>query len=97
NPAIVEATEAWVWDPTEANLQQVQTLVEHAEMDDETAMAGTAALYADGKMGPGDLKNYDAPAGGSEAHAMVMNAASLTHDPDRAVEMGQVLIERALD
>jgi hypothetical protein len=97
SPAIVEATEAWVWEPTEAHLAQIQVLVEHADMDDDTALAGTAALYADGKMGPGEMSAYEAPPGGSEAHALVMNAAALTHDPDRCVEMGQILIERALD
>lgn len=94
---IVEATEAWVFEPTEARLAAIQELVENAEPDDETALAGTAALYADGKLGPGALAQFDAPPGGSEAHAVVMVAASLTLDPLKAEEMGQVLIERALD
>lgn len=97
DPAITEATEAWVYDPSEDNLMKVQALVENADMNDETALAGTAALYADGRMGPGDLKGFEAPAGGSEAHAVVMVAAALTHDPYRAEEMAKVLIDRALD
>jgi hypothetical protein len=96
-PGIVQATEAWVFEPTEDNLAAVHELVENADPDDETALAGTAALYADGKLGPGALAQFDAPPGGSEAHAVVMVAASLTLDPLRAEEMGQVLIERALD
>lgn len=97
DPAITEATEAWVYDPSDANLERIYELVEHADDDDDTALAGTAAIYADGKMGPGDLKAYEAPIGGSEAHAMVMVASSLTHDPDRCEEMGVLLVERALD
>jgi hypothetical protein len=97
SPAIVEATEAWVFEPTEERLAAVRELVEHADPDDETALAGTAALYANGKLGPGELAQFDAPPGGSETHALVMVAASLTHDPLRAVEMGELLIERALD
>jgi hypothetical protein len=97
SPALVEATEAWVYDPSDEKLAEVHRLIEGADPEDETVLCATSALYAGGKLGPGDLSGLDAPVGASETYALVMNARSLTQFPDRAEAQGRLLIERALD
>lgn len=96
-PAIVEATEAWVYEPGEETLSEVFRLVQLADPDDETALCGTAALYADGKLGPGDLSHLEAPPGGCATFTLVAVARSLTQYPMLVQEQGRVLIDRALD
>ena len=48
-------------------------------------------------LGPGELNQYPAPAGASEAAAFAMNMVALGQLSDKFEEHGGVLIERALD
>jgi hypothetical protein len=54
-------------------------------------------LYAPGTLGPGDLNQYPAPAGASEAAAFAMNMVALSQLSDKFEEHGRVLVARALD
>ena len=94
---IVEAVEAWVYDPTEKTLIAVRVAVDSAGPDDETAMCGDAALNAGGKLGPEELAQFDAPPGACETYALVMIASALTRDGVDPETTGQLLIDRALD
>ena len=95
--AVLAAAEAWVFKPTEENLQTIHQAIENADLEDETTLCGTAALYADGHLGPGDLAQFDAPPGGAETMAFVMNGRSLAASGEIFEQHGQVLIDRALD
>lgn len=96
-PTIVEAVEVWVRKPVEDNLIPVRRAVDAADPDDDTTLAGHAALNAMGRMGPQDLANFEAPPGASEVYALVMNAKSLTMDDIDPEARAQLLIDRALD
>jgi len=96
-PKIVETVEAWVFEPNDSNLVQVRRAVDLADDEDETVLCGKTALMAGGKLGPEELAGMDAPPGASSAFALIMNARSLMHDPEKAETQGQLLIERALD
>lgn len=96
-PLIVEKTEAWVFKPSVEALIAIRRAVEAADPDDETVLAGQAALSADGRLGPEELAQFDAPPGASATYALVMNARSLTMDGGDPEQQGVVLIERAID
>jgi hypothetical protein len=93
---IVEAVEAWVWEPSEETMIRIRRAIDAAESDDETVLCGNAAMMSGGKLGPEELAQFDAPPGGSEAYALVMNAQSLgiAEAPDL---YGHYLVDRALD
>jgi len=96
-PAPLAATEAWVRKPNDDNRQAIRTALETAEPDDETTLAAVSAIFADGTLGPGELKQYPAPPGASHGAAFGMNGIALSVAGigfDAAV---QHLVDRALD
>lgn len=97
DPAPLVAAEAWVFQPTDENHVKVSTALDHAYVDDDTSNCAVAALYAGGKLGPGDLAEYPAPAGASEAAAFAMNVVALSERSDRFDLQMQLLIDRAVD
>ncbi len=92
----LKASEAWVFEPTEANREKVQMALDVADMDDDTALVATAALYAPGNMGPGELAEHPAPPAAVSACAFGMNMTTLgvAKDPLRHL---QWLIDRGVD
>jgi hypothetical protein len=96
SPVLI-ATEAWVFDPGHQSLKAVQIAIENADIEDDSVYCATAALYADGYLGPGELANYEAPPGGAETMVFVMITMSLAEQDDETDAHGQVLIDRALD
>ncbi|EBA14509.1 hypothetical protein RSK20926_01527 [Roseobacter sp. SK209-2-6] len=97
DPPSLTTSEAWVREPNEENRDAARVTLDHAYIDDDTVNCALAVLYADGTLGPGDLKQYPAPAGASEAAAFAMNMVALGQLSDKFEEHGQVLVERALD
>ena len=97
NPAIVEATEAWVYKPEDQNLIAVRRAVEAGGPDEPTNYCGNAALTWDGKLGPEDLHGLDGPPGASETYALVMNVHAMCLDPTLPETRVALLIDRALD
>ncbi len=96
-PPSLAAAEAWVFKPTEENRQAARATLDVADVDDDTVHCATCVLYADGTLGPGELKEYEAPAGASEINAFAMNVIALKEHSDRMEEYGQMLIDRAVD
>ncbi len=92
----LKASEAWVFDPTEENREKVQMALDTADMDDDTALAATAALYAPGNMGPGEMAEYPAPPAAVSACAFGMNMTTLGEVADPLLHL-QWLIDRAVD
>ena len=97
DPASLTASEAWVLEPNEERRNAARITLDHAYVDDDTVNCALAVLYADGTLGPGDLRKYPAPAGASEAAAFAMNMVALGHLSDKFEEHGKVLVDRALD
>ncbi|MCR8723336.1 DUF6931 family protein [Frigidibacter sp. ROC022] len=97
NETLIEAVEAWVFKPSTEALIKVRRCVDAADPDDGTALAGHCALNADGRLGPEELAQFEAPPGASATYALVINAQSLCLDSEKVESQGQLLIDRALD
>ncbi len=97
DPAALVCSEAWVRDPSEENRDAARLTLDHAYIDDDTVNCALSVLYAPGTLGPGDLNQYPAPAGASEAAAFAMNMVALSQLSDKFEEHGRVLVARALD
>lgn len=97
-PRSLAAAQAWVFKPTEENRELARQAVEAAEPDDETTLCATAVTMHDGKLGGGELAQYDAPQGGRATMIFGMNLKSLgTATPETFVAHRERLIDRALD
>jgi hypothetical protein len=92
----LKASEAWVFKPTEANREKVQLALDVADMDDDTVLVATAALYAPGDMGPGDMAEHPAPPVAVSACAFAMNMTTLGVVEDPLLHL-QWLIDRGVD
>ncbi len=92
----LKASEAWVFDPTEKNREAARVSLDNVYIDDDTELCATAAMYAPGNMGPGDLADYPAPAGAVSSCAFGMNMVSLSAATDFDAHL-QLLIDRAVD
>lgn len=91
------AAEAWVFKPAEEDLRlQLQSVVDAAEIDDPASHCATAALYAPGNMGPGEMAEHPAPPAVVAASIFAMNMDSIKGRDDPIARM-RFLIERALD
>lgn len=97
DPLPLTATETWVFDPNEANRAAVLEAIEAADPDEDTVHCAAAALYYNGTLGPGDMAEHPAPAGGAELSAFAMNVVALGHLSDKFDSHMQVLIDRGLD
>ncbi|MEM9247628.1 MAG: hypothetical protein AAGB05_02915 [Pseudomonadota bacterium] len=93
---VLKATEAWVFGPTEENRVTLGEMLEAADADDETTLAATAAYYAEGNLGPGDLAEQPAPPGSVASCVLGQNLQSLNDEHD-AIEWMKYLIDRAVD
>ena len=90
------AAEAWVFEPTEENRARLHTILENESADDPAALAATAAFYAPGTMGLGEMEEHAAPPGIVSACAFGTNLQTLKLGPEPNVRF-QLIIDRALD
>lgn len=97
DPPSLSTSEAWVLDPSEENRDAARITLDHAYVDDDTVNCALAVLYHDGTLGPGDLRQYPAPAGAAETAAFAMNMVALGQLSDKFEEHGRLLVDRALD
>jgi len=95
--SLPQAAEAWVRKPSDETRTIVREKLEVAEPDDPTSLASVTAVFCDGKLGAGDLAQYDAPVGASQGAAFGMNVTALAVAEDGFLEGAQHLIDRALD
>lgn len=92
----LKASEAWVFDPNDANREKVQIALDTADPDDDTVLAATAALYAPGSLGVGALSDMAAPPGAVAACALGMNMTTLGTAKDPMLQL-QLIIDRAVN
>lgn len=97
-PPPLAAAQAWVFKPSDATREKARQAAELAEADDDTALCATAVAMCDGKLGPGELAQYDAPAGAAAMAILGMNLLSLgTAEAEVFDHHKTMLIDRALD
>ncbi len=92
----LSSAEAWVFEPSVENRERLRVVLETESSGDETAPCATAAYYAPGNLGEGDMADMAAPIGVVSACAFGMNLKTLKvgPSPERCFE---VTIDRALD
>ena len=95
-PLCLELAESWVRKPVDETRAAIREALELAEPDDESVLCATSALYADDTLGPGDMKEYPAPPGGSQTCAFVMNINAAAFEGD-FMARAEVLLQRGLD
>lgn len=91
------AAEAWVFKPTEENRVALRAALDGADVYDDCTLCATAALFADGTLGPGEHAHHPAPPGAAEAAAFGMNLLALGHAKGPFPAEANALIDRALD
>jgi hypothetical protein len=96
-PLSLTTSETWVYEPTEANRMAARNSLDLADAMDDTTNCATAVLFFDGTLGPADLAEHPAPAGAAELSVFAMNMIAYGHVGEVMEEMGQILIDRALD
>ena len=97
-PATLAAARAWVFKPTDENREVARKALEMADVDDETSLVANAVVMCDGKVGPGEMAQFESPAGALGTFVFALNIASYTGaTPDTFEAHGDVLIDRALD
>lgn len=95
-PLCLKTAEAWVFKTNDETREAAQQAMDAADMDDDTVLCATAAFYAPGNMGFGDLEKSPAPPGVVSACSFGMNMVSLGEAKDVDSHL-QLLIDRALD
>jgi hypothetical protein len=96
-PATLATSEIWVLKPTEENRQATRDALDAADAEDETELCALAVSMYDGKLGPGQLAEYDAPTGGATAAVFGMNMLALGTQEEEFGRYMELLIERALN
>lgn len=96
-PPPLAAAESWVFKPNDENRARASEAFHHAEQDDDTVYCAMAALYADGSLGLGDMKNHPAPPNGVSCAVFTMNMLSLRAKADQFAPFMELLIDRGLD
>lgn len=94
--ACLAAAEAWVFEPSVENRERLRMVLENESSGDPTAPCATAAYYAPGNLGEGEMADIPAPIGVVSACCFGMNLKTLKvgPNPPRCFE---VTIDRALD
>lgn len=93
----LKAAEAWVFDPSDENREKLQVVMDNADIDDDAALCATAAFFAPGNMGLGDLSETPAPVGVVSSCCFGMNMLALERLNLTLDEAAYHLIDRALD
>ena len=73
---LVRARE-WVFKPSDETREQARLAAETAEPSDDVALCAAAVAMCDGKLGPGDLAQYEAPPGAAATMVWGMNVMAL--------------------
>lgn len=96
-PRTLTTAEAWAFEPSDEKRAAARAALDASDSTDPTMLCAMAASMSDGRLGPGDLAQYEAPPGGSATAVFGMNMLALSENSDDFFHKVQVLIERALD
>ncbi|MDT1062310.1 hypothetical protein RM190_10595 [Paracoccus sp. CPCC 101403] len=96
-PPTLTTAEAWVRKPGDETKAAARQALEAADPDDDLTLCATAAVFADGTLGAGDLARLPSPPGASEAASFGMNVLCIARRAgDFRTETAR-LIDRGLD
>jgi len=92
------AARAWVYKPNDDTRAAAQKVAETADVADAADLCASAVAMCDGKLGPGDLAQYDAPPGAAQSMilAMIGSGIGVGEDADTGAQL-QHLIDRGVD
>ena len=96
-PLTLTAAEAWVRNPGDETKAAVRQALDAAPVHDDLSLCATAAVFADGTMGAGDLAKLPAPPGASEAAVFAMNIMCIARCAKQFEIEAERLIDRAVD
>lgn len=94
--ACLKVAEAWVFEPKDNIRAKLVEVLEHADPKDVAAPCATAALYAPGNLGPGEMAEHPAPPGVVASCVFTANIKTLKGKTDTNAQL-KLLIERGLD
>lgn len=92
----LKAAEAWVFDPKPGPRERLKKVIETEANDDPADLCATAAFYAPGNLGEGDLAEMPAPIGAVGACCFGANLKTIALGPDIETRFN-LIIDRALD
>lgn len=96
-PLTLLSAEAWVRKPGDETKAAARQALDVAPPHDDLSLCATAAVFADGTMGAGDLSKLPAPPGASEAAVFAMNIMCIARLAKQFETEADRLIDRALD
>lgn len=96
-PPPLAAAEAWVFKPSDENRTAARRALDAADIDDDTALCAVAVSMCDGKLGPGEMQQYEAPPGGVASAVFGLNLLSLGQAGAEIGARQALLVDRALD
>ncbi len=94
---MLEATEAWVKSPTDETRRTAMKLAAKLEMGTPASLAGAAAFFAHGSLGPANTPKIPAPdnmAGKAIGGGAIL--AAVAHSPEKAPERRRQFVDLAL-
>ena len=90
------AAEAWVFKPTNENRKRLHLVLENESGNDPAVLAATAAFYAPGTMGLGDMEEQPAPSGIVASCTFGINLLTIKLGPDPDTRF-KLIIDRAIN
>lgn len=96
-PLALERAEAWVRKPNDETRNAAHDVLDIVAPDDETENCAAAVAFYDGKLGTGDLAQYDAPPGACENSVFAMNLVALDAMGEDMLTSANMLVDRAVD
>ena len=76
DPLPLTVAEAWVFKPDDDHREPLRDAMQHTDADDDTVHCARAALFAEGNLGPGEMREHVAPPGAAELSTWTMDNAS---------------------
>ncbi len=96
-PKTLTTSEKWSFEPSDEARSAARVALDNAEPDDPTVLCAMAVAMSDGTLGPGELTQFEAPAGGTQTAIFGMNMLALAAEPEAYFHKIQVLLERGFD
>ena len=97
DPAMLDATEAWVRSPSDETRRTAMQLAEDLEMATPAALAGASVFFTHGSLGPANSPEIPAPdnvAGKGIASGAIL--ATVLHAPEKAPDRRRHFVDLAL-
>jgi len=91
------AAEKWVFQPSDDTREAARQAAEMSDPNDDTSLAAVAVAMHDGKLGGGELQEFQAPPGATAKYVFGLNLLAMGEHEENFEAHGQIVIDRALD